>query len=157
MDDLAAQAFRRHYRQVYGFVRRRSTSDADAEDVTAEVFASAAASLGGFEPAGSPVLAWLYTVARRRLADAARRRRRGEPLPARSIHSYPEEVGRALRDALVALPPEQRAIVVLKLIRGLSFKEIAHEVDATEAACKMRLSRALARMRDHLRAEGVEP
>ena len=157
MDDLAAQAFRRHYRQVYGFVRRRSTSDADAEDVTAEVFASAAASLGGFEPAGSPVLAWLYTVARRRLADAARRRTRGEPLPARSVHAYPEEVGRALRNALVALPPEQRAVVILKLIRGLSFKEIAHEVEASEAACKMRLSRALARMRDHLRAEGVEP
>lgn len=43
------------------------------------------------------------------------------------------------------------------LFRGLSFREIASTLGATEAACKMRLSRALERMRESLAEEGVEP
>ena len=157
MEELAEQAFRRHYRQIYGFVRRRSQTAVDAEDVTAEVFADAAAALERFEPGTAPVLAWLYTVARRRLADAARRQHGGEPLPEVAAPAYPDEVARAIRRALAALPDEQRRVVVLKLLRGLSFGEIATHVNATEAACKMRFSRALAQMRDSLQQEGVHP
>lgn len=155
MEELAEQAFRRHYRQIYGYVRRRSPTAAEAEDVAAEVFADAAAALQRFEPGATPVLAWLYTVAQRRLADAARRRHRGEALPEVAAPAYPVEVGRAIRRALAALPDEQRRVVVLKLLRGLSFGEISSHVNATEAACKMRFSRALAQMRDSLQQEGV--
>lgn len=89
MDELAAQAFRRHYRQIYGFVRRRSAADSDAEDIAAEVFADAADALERFEPGSTPVLAWLYTVARRRLADEARRRARACPV----IHAVVDTAG----------------------------------------------------------------
>ncbi len=157
MEDLADQAFRRHYRQIYGFVRRRSPSGVDAEDITAEVFADAAASLGRFEVGAPPVLAWLYTVAKRRLADEARRRLRGDASLAPVAPTYPPEVTRALARALAALPDAQRDVVVLKLIRGLSFREIARTLGATEAACKMRLSRGLEQMRDSLAKEGVSP
>jgi RNA polymerase sigma factor (sigma-70 family) len=158
VDEIAADAFRRHYRQVYGFVRRRTGSAADAEDVVAEVFADAAAALGRFRPGATPVLAWLYTVARRRLADEARRRGRG-PLPVAPVEAieYGPDVARALRRALATLPQEQRRVVVLKLIEGWSFREIAERLGVTEAACKMRLSRALERLRVALEQEGVEP
>jgi RNA polymerase sigma-70 factor (ECF subfamily) len=157
VDELAAQSFRRHYRQIYGFVRRRSASDAEAEDVAAEVFADAAAALERFEPGASPVLALLYTIAKRRLADEARRRNRGDAALTPVAPTYPPEVARALGRALAALPAAQRDVVVLKLIRGLSFREIARTLGATEAACKMRFSRALERMRESLSEEGVEP
>jgi RNA polymerase sigma-70 factor (ECF subfamily) len=158
VEHVAAEAFRRHYRQVYGFVRRRTASDADAEDVVAEVFADAAAGLERFEPGPTPVLAWLYTVARRRLADEARRRRRPlAAVPAAADVHYGPDVARALRRALDTLPHEQRRVVVLKLIEGRSFRDIAERVGATEAACKMRLSRALERLRVALEQEGVEP
>lgn len=157
MEDLAEQAFRRHYRQIYGFVRRRSPSEVDAEDITAEVFADAAVALERFEAGSSPVLAWLYTVAKRRLADEARRRLRGDVSLAPVAPTYPPDVARALSRALTALPAAQRDVVVLKLIRGLSFREIARMLGATEAACKMRLSRGLDRMRQSLEEEGVGP
>ena len=157
MEDLAEQAFRRHYRQIYGFVRRRSPGGVDAEDITAEVFADAAAALDRFDAGSPPVLAWLYTVAKRRLADEARRRRRGDASLTPVAPTYPPEVARALARALATLPAAQRDVVVLKLIRGLSFREIASTLGATEAACKMRLSRGLDRMRDSLAEEGVEP
>jgi RNA polymerase sigma-70 factor (ECF subfamily) len=158
VEELAAQAFRRHYRQVYGFVRRRSSSDAQAEDITGDVFADAAAALGRFRPGATPVLAWLYTVARRRLADEARRHSRVATLTvAEPTVEYGPDVAAALGRAIVALPDAQRMVVVLKLIEGRSFREISARTDATEAACKMRFSRALERLRDQLEQEGVEP
>jgi RNA polymerase sigma factor (sigma-70 family) len=157
VDDLAAQAFKRHYRQLYGFVRRRTACDVDAEDVVAEVFADAAAALDRFRPGATPVLAWLYTVARRRLADEARRSSRVPSFAAAETVEYGADVARAIKRALEALPEGQRRVVVLKLIEGWSFREIAEQLGTSEAACKMRLSRALERLRDALEQEGVEP
>ncbi len=158
MSEPAEQAFRRHYRDVYGFIRRRSSSPAEAEDITADVFVAAVAGLDRFEPGATPVLAWLYTVARRRLVDEARRRDRSplvpvEPLPP----DYGADVAAALRRAIDTLPDGQRTVVLLKLVRGLSFREIADRQGWTEAACKMRLSRALDRLRVVLEQEGVRP
>jgi RNA polymerase sigma-70 factor, ECF subfamily len=158
VDELAAQAFRRHYRQIYGFVRRRTASDSEAEDIAAEVFADAAAALERFEPGATPVLAWLYTVARRRLADEARRRSRTPGLATiEPSVEYGPDVTKALRRSIGALPEGQRAVVVLKLIEGWSFREIAERLGVSEAACKMRLSRALEQLRDALDEEGVRP
>jgi DNA-directed RNA polymerase specialized sigma24 family protein len=70
VNDVAQRAFRRHYGQVYRYVRRRTRDDDRAEELTQQVFADAAASL---RETGSPVLAWLYTVTKRRFADEARR------------------------------------------------------------------------------------
>jgi RNA polymerase sigma-70 factor (ECF subfamily) len=158
MGNLAELAFRRHYGDVYRFVRRRSPSWVDAEDVTAEVFADAAKGLDRFEPGATPVLAWLYTVAQRRLADEARRRA-GAPPPeiVREEREYGPSVTAALRNALGSLPETQRAVVVLKLVEGRSFREVAERLELTEAACKMRFSRALERLREELEKEGVEP
>ena len=90
MSEPAEQAFRRHYRDVYGFVRRRAASPADAEDITADVFAAAVAGLDRFQPGATPVLASLYTVARRRLVDQARRRDRAPVVP---VEPRPAEYG----------------------------------------------------------------
>lgn len=157
MGELAEQAFRRHYKQIYGFVRRRSPTQVEAEDVTAGVFADAAAALDRFETGSAPVLAWLYTVAKRRLADEARRRRRGNVAVTLVAPTYSPEITHALGRALAALPDAQRDVVVLKLIRGLSFREVARTLGATEPACRMRFSRALERMRESLEKEGVQP
>ena len=156
MSDLAERAFRRHYGQIYRFVRRRTQDHHRAEELAQEVFTAAAASLR--HDASEP-LAWLYTVARRRFADEARRRARErrlvplEPVPP----TYAPAVSAAISRALAGLPAAQRQVVVLKLLRGASFAEIAHKVGATEAAVKMRFSRALRALRDELQQEGIEP
>lgn len=157
MSEPAEHAFRRHYRDVYGFVRRRAATRADAEDITAEVFAAAVAGLDRFEPGATPVLAWLYTVARRRLVDERRRRDPARVALVEPVaQDYGAEVAAALRSAIKALPESQRTVVVLKLVHGWSFREIAERQGSTEAACKMRLSRALQRLRLDLEQQGVE-
>lgn len=160
MNGVAEGAFRRHYGHVYGYFRRRLGDPGRAEELTQDVFAAAAASLPEQRPGDPPVLAWLYTVARRRFADEARRRSRERRLaglvPVRSSSEY-EPVAGAIRDAIAALPGGQRQVVLLKLVRGLTFAEIGTEVGLTEAAAKMRFVRALEQLRAELSERGVEP
>ena len=164
MDDLAASAFRSHYDELFRFVRRRTTSDDEAAEITQSVFAQAAARLDPVRQGSTPVLAWLYTVAQRRLIDEARRRaRRGQTLPLEAVAAsseerpYGSEVAAALRVALAALPRPQREVVVLRLVEGRSFAEIATRVGSTEAACKMRFLRGLAVVRDVFEKAGISP
>lgn len=161
MNGAAEGAFRRHYGHVYRFFRRRLGDRDRAEELTQEVFADAAAGLPERRPGDPPVLAWLYTVARRRFVDEVRRRSRQKEawgLPtAKSPPDYGPFVARALQDALAELPGGQRRVVVLKLLRGLTFAEIGAEVGLTEAAAKMRFKRALEALRDELTERGIEP
>lgn len=165
LDSEPKTDLRRHYRDVYRYVRRRSRSDADAEDVTQEVFADAAATLERFRPGSPPMLAWLYTVAQRRLADAARRsvRRReaaDETLLELVVAPAPEyggEVAGTLERGLRALPLLQQQAVVMKLVQGMSFAEIAAATRSGEGACRMRFLRGLEQLREFLEQEGMTP
>jgi RNA polymerase sigma-70 factor (ECF subfamily) len=163
MTDPAAEAFARHYGSVYRFVRRHGTSRDEAEDLTQEVFAAAVAALGEARVESPPPLRWLYTVAQRRLIDAARRGRLRattaavdeEPRAHEAV--YGSEVAEALARAVAELPESQRRVVVSKLWEGRSLAEIADRLGTSEAACKMRFARGLAQLRDRLKEEGVEP
>jgi RNA polymerase sigma-70 factor, ECF subfamily len=156
--DVVERAFRRHYGTVYRYVRRRSRSHEQAEDLTQEVFAAAAAALPRENIADPPVLAWLYTVARRRFADEARRRAHERPaLASEPAVEYPPPVAGAIAAALRRLQPDQQQVLALKLLRGLRFAEVGAELGVTPAAAKMRFVRALSALREELRKEGVEP
>lgn len=152
-----------HYRKVWRFVRRRAASLEDAEDLTQEVFANAAAGLEAREP-DSATRAWLFTVARRRLADEARRRGR-LPLaslelvadPAAPEARYGSEVARALDAALSRMPEGQRRVVLGRLIQGRSFAELGRESGTTEEACRMRFMRGLQLLREEFTKEGLQP
>jgi len=162
---LAAEGLGRHYDRVFRYVRRRTRSQSDAEDITQEVFADAAAALGReANLTERRTLAWLFTVAQRRLIDEARRNaRRLDPIDAPlELAPTPEseygpgvaaEIGHALRE----LPEPQRQVVVMKLFDGASFGEIAERLGITEAAAKMRCVRGLEAVRSMLRREGIQP
>jgi RNA polymerase sigma factor (sigma-70 family) len=154
VNDLADDVFRRHYGEIYRFIRRRTGDHHRAEDLAQQVFADAAASL---RAEGPPPLAWLYAVARRRFADAARRRAREAVVPVAGAESeYGPRIVAALRGALETLPAGQRDVVVLKLWRGARFAEIAAVLGTTEEAARMRFSRGLAALRVALTEEGIE-
>ena len=162
MSDVAEGAFRRHYEHVYRYVRRRTGDHERAEDLTQQVFAEAVAGLG---ESRSPPLAWLYTVARRRFADEARRdavarrvsglRVAGEEAP--ETWEYGSNVATALRSAIDRLAAGQREVVVLKLLRGATFAEIGARLDISTEAAKMRFMRALEALRSELEEEGLRP
>jgi RNA polymerase sigma-70 factor, ECF subfamily len=155
VNDVAETAFRRHYDQVYRYLRWRTQDHHRAEELTQQVFADAAASL---RETGGPELAWLYTVAKRRFADEARKRgAQVAPLAEPEALEYGPGVAAAVRTAIERLPDGQRQVVVLKLLRGARFAEIGETLGLTEAAAKMRFVRALEALRAELEGEGVTP
>jgi RNA polymerase sigma factor (sigma-70 family) len=164
VDDVSEAAFREHYGRIYQYVRRRTDTHEQAEDLAQSVFVTAAEHLSRAQLDEAPTLAWLYTVAERRLIDEARRReRRGRELPLaeRATPARADDYGRrvavAITGALRRLPDSQREVVVLRLLEGRPFAGIAAQLGTSEAACKMRFARALGTVRDELRKAGIEP
>ena len=154
MNDVAERAFRRHYDEVYRYVRRRTPDHDRAEELTQQVFADAVA---GLREHPAPMLSWLYTVARRRFADEVRRAGPTDTMPVALVAAGPKEYGVDVSEALSHLPNGQREVVVLKLLRGLRFAEIAKLLGVAEDAAKMRFVRALQALRTELEQRGIEP
>lgn len=165
IDDGSHAPLSRHYAAIQAFIRRRSATPEEAEDLTQAVFADVVEALNSRSTPDYSTLGLLYTVARRRLADRTRARKREErrlflirqqPRPAESI-AYPPDIVSAIGRALDSLPPTQRDVVILKLLRGLTLEEIADRLGMSVDACKMRFSRAMRAVRASLETEGVSP
>ena len=163
MSEFGTDSYRRNYSAVYRFVRRRSRTAEDAEDLTQEVFEAASAALAEARLSSEPELAWLYTVARRRLIQSWRRQRPTSTIsedaeaPPTPEAVYGPRIVNVIAEGIHRLPRTQRRVVVLKLFEGRSFTEISKETGASEEACRMRLSRALTTLRRQLEQEGISP
>jgi RNA polymerase sigma-70 factor (ECF subfamily) len=164
MGDVAADAYRDYHGHVYRFLLRRTRDHHEAEELTQRVFVDAAIALQSAEARPRSVLAWLFAIAERRFVDEVRRgvvKRRslnllGRPEEAEDL-AYSREVARALRTLIADLPDDQREVVVMKVLEGRPFAEIAARLGTTEAACKMRLSRAIAVLKRQLDERGLGP
>jgi RNA polymerase sigma-70 factor, ECF subfamily len=146
------QAFVRYRMDVYRFLLRRTRNHCDAEELTQQVFADATWALTRSDPPQS-MRGWLYAVAERRLIDELRRRKRAATLVGVTTPEFghtAEGKLQALEDAVDRLPDLQRRVVVMRVVEGRTYREIAQTLGCKEAACKMRLSRALRRLRDEL-------
>jgi RNA polymerase sigma-70 factor, ECF subfamily len=166
VSDASERAFKRHYAEIFRFLRRRTASADEAEELAQIVFTEAAARLPTLPATRDSVLGWLYTVARRRLIDHLRRQalRTGTlaeldaaRLAAVEEAEYGPHVATAIASALARLPGSQREVVVMALLEGRSFADIARRVGASEGACKMRFARGLETLRDDLAGQGIEP
>jgi RNA polymerase sigma-70 factor (ECF subfamily) len=121
---------------VYGYVCSLVHDEHEAEDVTQQLFAKLITALPKYEPRATPFSAWILRVAHHVAIDYLRVRR---ALPCEEVRSADEEDhdlsherGRDLRDALEALPDEQREVVVLRFILGLAPREIAERLGRRE-------------------------
>ena len=159
----AADPLRRHYREILGYGRGRVDADEQATEVTQDVFTAAAEELARSAGSAPATLSWLYTVARKRLVDETRRRGRVDLVSLEAVsdpgveEDYGESVRRALDASLAEMTEGQRQVVVLRLIEGWSFREIADGVGVTEEACRMRFMRGLEQLRDDFEQEGLTP
>lgn len=162
LDDAGLEtAFRTHRDGVFRYLLRRTRHAQHAEDLTQQVFLEATRDrprVGGSEP---PLLAWLYTVARRRLQDDQRRAvtfalPAGELAASDAELRYGREVAEAIRLAMRRMSPEHRDVLAGRLLEGIPFAELAVRYGASEAAMKMRFTRALVELRRELESLGVE-
>jgi RNA polymerase sigma-70 factor (ECF subfamily) len=109
---------------VFGYVRSIVHDTPDAEDITQNVFAKLGTAIQNYEPRQVPFTAWILRVARNAAVDHLRARRQIPVGEVRSEHVMDRELGaerlRELHAALSRLPPEQREVLVLRHVVGLS-------------------------------------
>lgn len=156
--DAFAPLVDRWQSRLINFFYRATGNRADAEDLAQETFIELHRAAARYQTQGS-FKAFLFTLARRRLIDAYRRKAR-RPLeyvdPGEYfMQSQPEaadpcrEIEEAFHRALAALPDPQREAILLLQQQGLAYEEIAQALDASVSAVKTWIHRA----RTHLRKE----
>jgi RNA polymerase sigma factor (sigma-70 family) len=161
------RAFERLYTslagQVASYLRWHRASDPDG--LTNDVFVQVHRNLATFEGDMLGFRSWLFTIAHHRMIDDRRRANRQPPVQ-RDIATE-DELGLGdveedalaalahdkVRDMLTVLSPDQRDVVLLRIVADLSVEEVARMMGKREGAVKALQHRALAALRRHLDAE----
>ncbi len=136
--DAVRFLYMRYADNVYGYVRTIVRDHYDAEDVTQQVFAKLITAIAKYEPRGVPFVAWLLRMSHNVAVDAVRARR---STPAEEIFGPDDAIcedaperARSLHAALASLPEDQRQVVVLRHVLGLSPVEIAEQLGRTNSS-----------------------
>lgn len=165
-----AQAFGalydRYVDAVYRYVYYRVRNEAEAEDVTSDVFFKALRAMPRYQPQ-HPFLAWLYRIARNAVIDRARRQRPQLSFEDALQHPDGDRVvdpnagldqlsdRAALRAAISQLTPLQQEVIVLRYVEGLDTKEIGRIVGRRDGTVRGIEFRALGMLRQVLPREAV--
>ncbi len=162
----------RHRKALFNFILRFVRDTAQAEDVTQETFLRLVKGADAYERQAK-FTTWLYTIARNLCVDAARR---GKHRKAASLdapigdedgsaslldfvadggagvdrQAQSRELAVRLRQAIEALPDEQREIFLLREVADLQFNEIANVIGCPENTVKSRMRYALEKLREAL-------
>lgn len=158
---------------VYNLVLRTVQHAHDAMDLTQETFVRAWRGLPQFR-AQAQFSTWLYRLASNVCIDFLRAQQHrsvvclsemGEegqtwempdPAPGPESSLLRQEHAQQLRRALAQLRPEQRQILTLRAMQGLSYQQIAQVLGLREGTVKSRLARAREQLRVKMQAEGNE-
>jgi RNA polymerase sigma-70 factor (ECF subfamily) len=119
---------------VYSYVRSIVRDEHEAEDVTQHIFAKLITVIVKYDQRAVPFFAWLLRLAHNAAIDHLRSLR---ATPSGEIFGADDEVvdrSYCVQEALAALPEEQRAVVVLRHVVGLTPGEIATCMGRTESS-----------------------
>lgn len=147
--------------QVLGFLRARGA--AEPEDVLGEVFVQAVRDFDSFTGTETDFRSWVFSIAHHRLIDEARRgaRRPVDPVAPESIAAHSEApdpgaeamarigTGEVIR-LLATLSEDQKSVVLLRVLGGLTVPEVARVVGKRPGAVKQLQRRAIARLRKEM-------
>jgi RNA polymerase sigma-70 factor, ECF subfamily len=130
--------YTRHVDDVFGYVQSIVRDYHEAEDITQNVFAKLITAIGKYEERSVPFTAWIMRVARNATLDHLRARRQIPVEEVRVSDPVDDQVGserrQCLKEALATLPMEQRRVLVLRHVFGLSPEEIADRIGKSESS-----------------------
>lgn len=148
-----AMLFSRFHDEIYRFATRRLGDPVAGQDAAAETFADAFTAIPRFHWRGFRFEAWLYTIARRRVADQLRARSRAERAATpQGPDPQPDPAGGVLetmrvRDAIARLPGGERDVIELRFMEDLDVAQTALRLDRSEGAIRVAQHRGLQRLR----------
>jgi RNA polymerase sigma-70 factor (ECF subfamily) len=150
---------RRHGTSVYRYCREALRDRALAEDVQQQVFIAAFRDLPRFS-GRSTVRTWLFAIARHRVLDAAKSRRRArshvdgddanhvpDPQPSPGERMDDVRLHEALIDCMQRLPAHVRAALLLRFQQGFTFEEMAEVCHEKPGTLQAQVARAMPSLR----------
>ena len=153
-DPDAARALIRHLSPaLFRFFSSQIATRSETEDLLQEAWLRIHKARHTYRP-GEPVLPWIYAIARHVRVDGYRRRRRisqrefaPEVLPERAAGDSRSSNLPDFETLLSHLPENQREVVMLLKVEGLSLEEVARVTASTLGAVKQKAHRAYKRLR----------
>lgn len=161
-----AELYESYADRVYRYLLSRTSSQADAEELTSRTFLNAFANLDRFRGRGS-FASWLMAIAHNLLANWYRERGRRPPtatldaalqlptdVPGPESSLEANELSRRVRAAIERLAADRQQLIALKYVRGLPNAEIGRIMGRTESAVKALHHRTLRQLHDALSENG---
>ena len=149
--------YERTFPKVYAYVAALLRDRSAAEDVTAQTFERAYRRRRGYRPSRGTPEQWIFGIARNATLDELRKRKRrasleGDPedlaAPAAEDHAELALRREVVRAALEGLDGQERDLVALKFMGGLSNAEIARVLGTSETNAGTRLHRTITKLRE---------
>jgi RNA polymerase sigma-70 factor (ECF subfamily) len=151
--------------RVLGYLRAKGA--AEPEDLTSEVFLTVFGRLGTVTGGIAGLRTFTFSVAHARLVDEFRRRARRERETAYDAAYDPRTSGPAEDEGMLALQtarvralletlvPDQRDVLVLRILGDLTIEQVAEVLSTSEGAVKQRQRRGLLALRKRLERDGI--
>ncbi|HTB51060.1 MAG TPA: RNA polymerase sigma factor [Solirubrobacteraceae bacterium] len=153
--------YTRYSDNVYGYICSIVRDEQEAEDLTQHVFMKLITVIVQYQDHGIPFTGWLLRLSRNVALDHLRRRR---PMPTEEVFGANEHIdedsrdrARDLHSALASLPEEQRDVMVMRHVVGLSPPEIAEQMGRTESSVHGLHHRGRRALQEELRRLGSSP
>ena len=157
------ELYARHLDAIYRYVRFRIINEADAEDMTEEVFVKAWEALPAYRIGEHPFTSWLYRIAHN-LAVDYHRKRQPESSPemddqhgggghVEDVITHRQQVT-DLVAAVQELDDSEQDVVILRFVEGYSHDEVAAMIGKSANATRVIQHRALAKLGKVLKEEG---
>lgn len=154
-----AEAAERHLDDVFGYLLYLTRDHALADDLASSTFEKALRQWSRFDPRRGSARTWLLGIARTTALDwfraESRRRRREEAAasPEAQEERFLEGLSPELQAALATLSAGEREVLALRVVLELDGEQAARVLGISATAVSTRLSRALARLEERMRAD----
>lgn len=157
----------RYFERIFSFIVRRTDDEMVADDLTSQTFLKALNGLKKYEYRGVPFSAWLYRIAHNELNKYYNKEQRKKVFSLEQDELFelvqPEEDApfdderlEELMKTLKELPTEAMEVLELRFFEGKNFREISYILNIGESGAKMRLYRAIEKLRKHFNVNWKE-
>lgn len=147
----------KYFDRIFTFIFRQTDDEELSADLCSQTFLNALSNIGKFEFRGIPIAAWLYRIAGNEVNKHYRKARRDrifsieesriKELFAQAEEPTNEELINRMVEFLKELPTEMLEVLQLRYFEDRNYQEIAYILNISESGAKMRVYRALDRLR----------